>query len=298
MSLKNARKAVSAVVNNVTKDRQPTIKLRDFSVDENGLARIVASVTHTSTSRENDGEVYAAISSLFKNNIQPIENTFCILASNAFTDMVTGIVAPIQESVAFDSESDDFTCVCGNMYVDENEKLWSLKKTEGGDLLIKTSSLDDLDAINELMGSVSSDAVEPLRFETESNVMTSFCSMLDKVAGGDFIDFVNPTTRCAEFGVVVANVQNEDTETGTIEDTGSVIVLSSTGEHHVSISREMIVGVHTDVEVPESDDSAYETMSGTPNLEAAVAYYRSMFRRSPEYFAMFEQRLRNHAFFQ
>lgn len=298
MSLKNAREAVSAVIGNVTKDRQPTVKLREFSVDENGLARIVAAVTHTSTSRENDSEVYSALAGLFKNNIQPIENTFCVLASNKFTDMVTGIVAPIQESVAYDSESSDFTCVCGNMYVDENEKLWSLKQTEGGDLLIKTSSLDDLDAITELMGSVSSTVAEPLRFETESNVMASFSSMAGSVDSGDFVDFVNPVTRCAEFGVVVASVCNEDTENNKVEDTGNIIVLSSTGDKEITISRELLVDVHNDVDVPEADESAYDSISSGINLEAAVEYYRSMFRRSPEYFAKFEQRLRSHAFFK
>ena len=296
MSLKNARKAVSAAIGNVNKDRVPAIKLRDFAVDESGMTRIVAEVTHTSTSRENDAEVYSAISSALHGKMHALENTFYVLSSNKFTDIITGVVAPVQETVAFDSESgaQGFTCVAGNMYIDENEKLWSLKKTEGGDLLIKTNPLGDIDSISELLASCSASMVEPLRFETQGNVMEDFNSLCASISSGDFIDFVNPETRCADFGVVVASVVSED-DKGAETETGKLIVLSSSGEHEVTVDRQLVISQHNDVEVPESDESAYDSVSSV-NLEAMVAYYRSMFRRSPEYFAMFEARLRSHAF--
>lgn len=297
MSLENARKAVSTVIDKVTSSRAPTIKLREFSIDENGLARIVAAVTHTSTSRSDDSEVFTALNGLFGNKIHAVENTFSVLASNKFTDMVTGVVAPVQESMPFDVENGaaGFKCLAGNMYMDSDECLWNLKQTECGNLLIKTDSLDDINAISELMNSVSSSVTEPLRFEDQVNVMLNYASMAGSIEGGDYIDFVDPNSRTAEFGIVVASVVNED-ENGVETDTGNLIVLSSTGEKEVTISRELVIAKHADVETPVSDESAYDSMSGGVDLETMVAYYRSMFRRSPEYFAMFEQRLRNHKF--
>lgn len=297
MSLEHARNAVSTVLGKVTQ-KQPNVKLRDFSVNDNGLTRIVADVTHTSTSRENDSEVFNAISSAFGNQMNVIENSFVVLSSNKFTDVVTGVLSPKQEAVAFDSESGEegFKMLAGNMYMDTNEDLWKLKKTEAGEILIKTSSLDDLDAISALMDSCSAHMIDPLRFETEDNVMASFSSLASSIDSGDFVDFVNPVTNEMAFGVVVASVEEQDEEGNVVSDMDSLVVLSSSGEEHSMISREMVVSKHNDVEVPEADESAYDSMSGSMSLEAMVDYYRSMFRRSPEYFAKFEARLRSHAF--
>lgn len=297
MSLEHSRNAVKSVIGKVTQ-RTPTIKVRDFSVNDNGLTRIVADVTHTSTSKSNDSEVYAAFTAKFGNKMNVVENSFVVLSSNQFTDVVTGVLAPKQDAVAFDSEScsEGFKMLAGNMYMDTNEDLWKLKKTEGGEILIKTNSLDDIDAINALMSESTANMTNPLSFETEDNVMASFSSLACSVDSGDFIDFVNPVTNELAFGVVVASVEEQDEDGNVIGDMDNLVVLSSSGESHTIISRELIVDSHNDVEVPAADESAYDSMSGSMNLEAAVEYYRSMFRRSPEYFAKFEARLRSHAF--
>lgn len=303
MSISHSRSVIDSIVaeSRAAKSKSvPHVRIRDYVALSNDSARIFAEVT--GEARNNELAVSEALSLMLQNRLHSVAGSFCVLAANGISNYVTGIVTATRETVAIDnvestssdasgSTNNGFRCLSGNMYIDTEDKLWTLRATDAGKLLIRSDSLDDIEAMEQLMASVSSAAapgtISPYG-DTEVSSREQYEMAISCVEGGDFIDFVCPVSGEVRFGVVVASVVEEETE----EDQNTLVVLASDSETSVQVKRQSIVDVHADVSI--EDDTAYDSISGSINIESLVEYYRSMFRRNAAYFAEFEKRLRAH----
>jgi len=293
-TLSHSRSVVDSMVTSMRKDRKPRINIVDVQRLENeGFARVTASVTHTTESRANHSLALAALGEAMGLRMRTVEGSFHIIASNSVGDTVTGIITSNPDTLAYDEvTASSFKAVAGNMFMDEDEQLWALRKTEAGDLLVKSRGKEDADVIADLMSSLSSSDVGTLAFESVASARRDAGVRLG-LQGGDFITYVNPNTETVEFGAIVACAFDEQDR-----DLGKLAVLSSAGDSEpVMIDRGMTLGQFNDVDFNDEgliDENQVE--ASAKSLDSIAAYYQKVFQRDPAYFEKFMERWMNHSF--
>lgn len=291
----HTRSLINNMVGAMRKESKPRINIVDAQrLSNDGYARITASVSHMGDSRADHGLVMASLSETLGAKLRPVAGSFHVLASNKVGDTITGIISANPETVAYDAaEASSFKAVAGNMFMDEEEQLWALRKTEAGDLLVKSRGKDDADIIADLMTSLSSANVGTMAYESVASANKDI-GVRSGLQGGDFITFVNPQTETVEFGAVVAGTVDENGR-----DLGDIAVQTSEASGGpVTIDRNMALGKFDEVEY--SDDGLAGTEEATAanahSLEHIAAYYKRVFQRDPAYFEKFMERWMNHAF--
>jgi len=280
------------MVSELNRSKKPRINIVDVQRTANeGYARITASVTHTTASRNDHDLVMQAISDVAGAKVRPVEGSFHALASSDVGDTITGIVTSNPETVAYDEADSQFKAVSSNMFMDEEEQLWALRTTEAGDLLVKSRGKEDADIIADLMTSLSSSDVGTLAFEATASANRDK-GVRNSVEGGDFLSFVNPQTEQVEFGAVVASVLDYNGS-----EMNQLVVQSSNGSSPVQIDRALALGVFDDVDYDDSgliDENSVEASAHT--LDFIASYYQKVFQRDPSYFDKFMERWMNHKF--
>lgn len=280
-----------AVIDNLVKaaPKGPQVKIRGYAALSNDSARIYAEVS--GINRNDEQAVGQAVGKLLQERLHSVSGSFTILAENGISNYVTGIVTANREIVAVsDQDLQGYRCLSGNMYIDTEDKLWVLRANDAGKLMIRTDSLEDIEAMEQLMQSVSSST--PIGQVSayggaEDLALASFSSVLGNVDGGSFVNYLCPVAGTLKFGVVLASVVEEETE-----ESNDLLVMASDADTYTKIDRQAVTDVVT-VDQTKLDDQAFDSVSGV-NIETLVAYYRSMFRRNTQYFAEFEKRLRSH----
>lgn len=289
-TLNHSRSVVDKMLSTMENRGKPTVNIVKVERCENeGFARVTASVVHTAASRANPSSVLQALGAKFNNKIRPIQHSFHSLASSSVGETITGIISANPETHVYDAKDTKFKAVAGNMFMDEEDQLWSLRKTEAGGVLIKSRSKDDADIISELMTGLSSSGVGSLAFEaTASSAQDE--GVRSSLEGGDFITFVNPQSEQVEFGAVLASVFDDR---GT--DLRQLVVQPvEASAAPVKIDRAMALGVFDDVDDLGDDVQTAEASAHT--LEYIASYYQRMFQRDPSYFEKFMERWVNHVF--
>ncbi len=270
----------------------PGIEIKHFAPAGQGLARVVARVIHTAASRVNPGLIAQALLNKTDNRLSAVAGSFRVMDRGPLSDTVTGILSYNRESIAVASSDDmkGFTAVASNMFMDDEERMWNLHKTESGSLLVRSSGIDDDQALIGLLASLSSSP----QTSTEGRQLTAMASSLrDRVEGGQFVSFVNANNMLAHGFVVV-----------TAADTDDAIVLTGEKDEPEAIKTNSVTEIHElgadapQVELSEQEqvDVAVASAAGRVSLDMMVDYYRRMFAASPEYFEQFKQRLLSHGF--
>lgn len=290
MTIQHSRNVINKIVSQKT-SKLPHVKIRNFTALSNDTARIFAEVT--GELRTDEQAISEAVSGMLNNRLHSVSNSFCVLAENNISAYVTGIITANREVMAVSGSNSDiegFRCLSNNMYIDTEDRLWTLKANDSGKLMIRTDSLEDIEAMEQLMSSISSAApigsISPFAHK-EQTQEHAYLTMLSSVTGGNFVDFVDPVSGSAKFGIVVASVVDEETD----EDQ-AIVVLASDAEQAVTVDKQAVIDVHDQIDV--KDESLYGSESANINIESLVEYYKSMFRRNAQYFAEFEARLRAH----
>lgn len=292
--MNHTRSLIDNMVGNMRKESKPRINIVDAErLANDGYARITASVTHVGGSRANHELVMESLSGALGAKLRPVLGSFHVLASNKVGDTITGIISANPETVAYDeATASDFKAVAGNMFMDEEEQLWALRKTEAGDLLVKSRGKDDADVISDLMSSLSSADVGTMAYESIASAKKDI-GVRSSLEGGDFITFVNPNTESVEFGAIVANVCDDNGS-----DLGRLAVQSAEASAEpVIIDRGLALGKFDDVDYADDgliDENVVE--ANAHSLDEIAAYYQRVFQRDPSYFEKFMERWMNHAF--
>lgn len=217
----------------------------------------------------------------------PVKGSFVAVASNGLTTTYEGIIGTINERIVLTEQNQHkFRSIASNMYMDEEDKLWSMKKTEAGNILISSHASDELEVMQNLMKSVASSAPE----QAVQQRMSETDASRARIRGGDLALFVSESGALS-MGFVAAAM-----ETNEREDAG-VAVVTQLDEDVQVIDRNMVIAYVSGDEIDADETAELEAVaSGNINMDVIADYYRRVFQRRPEYFEMFMERFRNHVF--
>lgn len=261
----------------------PVLNVQSVTPIGSKFARVLGTISATATA----DQIKAAVKKL-GGKLTPVEGSFAGLASNGVTQSIEGIVGVVEERIVLDQSNEaNFQAVAStNMYMDNEERLWSANKTDAGTVLIKSHAGDDMEIMNQLMACVASSHVGVQEAEPVSNKLRTERS---QIVGGDLVNFVSESSGRVSMGFVVTDVQNEHGH-----DKGLYVV--DVHGTHGQISREMVTAAIASAEIEYNEsESLMAVASGNISLEMMIEYYRKMFIRSPEYFEKFRQRLLSRA---
>lgn len=282
--------AIAQSMKDLNKAGLPVIDLKHFAVAGSGLARIVANVVHTDASRQNPELVTQAIAKKFENQLQAVAGSIHVVDSGPLTDTITGVLGVQRETIAVNGSDNlkGFKAVASNMYLDDEDRMWTLNTTAAGNLLVRANGVEDDAALLNMLSAVASAA----QTSTESvNLRAVASSVRQSLAAGQYVSYVNVNNVLAH-GYIVAMAGDE-----------TALVLAPGQEEAETINVNAVVASHEisdevllDLDEDEKTQIAIASARGAVPIEAMVDYYRRVFIRSPEYFQQFEQRLRGHAF--
>lgn len=292
-SLKNARSAVDNLVADLKKEQTASVIVQSAEELNDGFARVVATVTHANGSRTSKPAMIEALRKKFDNKLFPVEGSFRSLSSNPISDTVVGILSVAPQAISYTENMDGFKILAGNMFMDEEEHLWALKKTEAGEILVKSFGKDDAEVVSGLLESVCSSGFAAAYESTSAVQQTD--AMLREIQGGDFITYVDPHSGQVSFGAVVATVHNENGD-----DTGNLYVADKDAGPAQVLNRKMVLASWdaNGIELPEVDmGQEIATHEATAkSAEEIAAYYQKVFQKDPSYFQKFMERWNSHAF--
>lgn len=279
----------SAIVEGISK--KPVIVLKAFASADPGYARAVVQITHRDKSRDKSATLNA-IREFFDNKLTPVLNSWYVVESTAFADTICGILSANKQSIPYQENITGFHAISSNMFMDDEKHMWSLKETDGGKLLVKTSNIEDEDALNQLLTSFSSSMqVNDPMFGKVENAM-GYCKSL---TGGDFVSYVSRASNNLLAGFVVSEVAQENGEL-----TDQIVVLAHGQENHEVINRNMVTSsFKLDALNDVADDKEMTAVAAgckTVKIEDVLSYYRMLYQRNPDYFAAFEKRLSEYCF--
>lgn len=270
----------------------PHVEILNYAVAGGGLARILASVTHTSTSKENPKEVADAIRTSLSGQMECVSGSFHEVESGRFNTTYFGLVRTVRQSIAVSESSSElagFRSLSANMFMDDEKSMWSLHRTPTGKLLVKASGLDDEASLESFLAGAASKGTSLSSCSSFASLSSSF-AQATKVQGGDYISFVG--TSSTEHGFVVATDAGSD----------DICVITPDGTDLV-INKNAVVSTHdvSDLEDPElegqdSVNYALAASRGSIGLAELLAYYKRVFANSPAYFNMLASRIKQHAF--
>lgn len=278
----------SAILDGISK--KPVLVLKAFAAADPGYARTVVQITHRDRSRDKN-QTLTAIREFFHNQLAPVPNSWYLVESNSFTDTLCGILSTNKQSIPYQENMHGFHALSSNMFMDEEQHMWSLKETEGGKLLVKTSNYEDEEALNQLMAAFSADLslTDPI-FGKVENAM-GYCQQL---TGGDYVSFISRASNEVRTGYVVSAVTQE---TGELTD--QLLVLAYNQDNYDLIHRNMVTGTYQIDDLPvlaEEEVIASASPKKTLVIEDILSYYRMLYQRNPDYFAAFEKRLTEYCF--
>lgn len=296
MSFSRTNIAINALVQkhtNSTRNINSGITLLEVTPLKNeGFLRVTASVV------KRDNIDSSALSAALDNKARVLEDTFSVVCSNSITDTISGIVSINPEIIFFDeSVASEFKAVSSNMFIDTEEQIWSLKKTDNGKFLVKSMLSEDHDVLSDLMKSVSSAAHHSgtPEFVTLASANRELRTSYASIEGGDMVLFVNPNTSELCPGVVCSSVENAD---GT--DAGLAVV-SATCDEPIIIDRAMVTASLDSDEFEGTDfddgDDFFSESGDQPSLEAIFSYYKKVYSRSEAFFEKFKSLWEQHRFF-
>ena len=283
--------SVSSVVSKHSQEKRPTIKALGYALAGDGLARVVVEVTHNQYSRENHSLVSESMSKLFDNKLCAVSGSFRSIDKAPYTERIVGVVRVNTQSVPKEHAA-NFRSVSSNIFMDDEDKMWVLRKTEAGDILVKNTGIEDHDSLRGLMDVVCSGGYS-LSSEFRA-AEASISRAQSSVQGGSFVQYVSNQDAETRFGYVVASVDDK------------LIVLphdaSADSEGEVVDKNAVVEEYDTDkapeVEMSEQEkmDQAVSVSRGVVGVSQLLDYYRKVFARSGPYYAEFAKRVRSHSF--
>ncbi len=282
MNLKYASSIDAAIANEL--NTLPNVEIRAFKPAGNGLARVIVDITHTSASRDNPELVSKSLTQKLEGKLSAVSGTFTTVEKTRVNERIAGVVGVNRQIVAASSDMKGFRSSSANMFMDEEKNMWVMRKTEAGNILIKTTGVDDDTSLLKLLESCSSTQT------SQARDFYSHSSAEPNVTGGDFVSFVaNDNTVCAGFVAAV------------VSGTDDLIIVPVGGESGEVVKKGAVTDIHAQNEFPADQDTAEGQVDavvaasrGGSSLDTIVAYYKRVYNRNPAFFKEFEKRIRGH----
>lgn len=233
----------------------------------------------------------ASVSAVAKNDLNVVPGTSVVIEQGRDVTMVRTLMQRTEEAIPLESASAaGIISVSGNMYMGADERFWTLRSSESGDVLVRDSMANDNEELINMIRSVSSASPTTLRSQMPETAaaFARFESQLKTATGGDMVAYLSKSGTM-EVGFVAAEV----------EDLGetSYLVVPASGEEERVTSRSFV----TILDGSDLEASAFPALDSVSaalgvDVNKLVDYYRKVFSYRPEYFAMLEQRIRQHSF--
>lgn len=283
--------SVSSVVAEHSRAKCPTVSVLGYALAGEGLARVVVEVAHNRFSREDHSFVGESLSQAFDNKLSPVQGSFRSIDKAPYTERIVGVMRINTESVPMEAAK-GFRSVSSNIFMDEEDKMWVLRKTEAGDILVKNTGIEDHASLLGMLNVVchSGHSLSSEFKLSESKV----AAMQANVQGGSFVQYVSALDSRTKFGFVVASAEDEkllvlpedkSAEEGEVVDRNAVV-----SEEDISDAPEV------ELSEQEKMDQAVSVSRGVVDVSTLLDFYKKVFARSPEYYAKFAERVRKHAF--
>lgn len=290
MQQTSQHRAISAIAVARSSEKLPTIEVLGFSLAGDGLARVVANVVHNRFSRDNHDLVAQSMMRMFDNKLVPVQGSFSSVEVAPLTEKITGVIRVNTQAVAFDGEDKAFRSVSSNIYMDKEDKMWVLRKSASGNLLVKATGIEDDQALADLL---DAHCCSGFSLSSEGKAADARVEAFQQgIQGGDFIDYVSAAGDVVS-GFVVASVSGSD----------ELVVISAADQEDEAIKRSAVIASYKtdefpDVEMSEQEemDTAVAASRGAVDIPHLLAYYKKVYIRSPAFFKEFEKRVRAHNF--
>lgn len=260
----------------------PDIYLAKVTPISDKFARIVGTIRASASA----DQLLSAVRNLHT-RFSPVRGSFAAIASNGLTVTYEGIIGALPERIVMTPENEgSYKAIASNMYMDNEEKLWSMVKTDAGNILISSHASDESEVMANLMKSVASSSAAG---DVQQRMSATDASRAS-IEGGDLVTFVSQA-GAVQMGFVVAAVANADGS-----DAGLSVVTQLTEDVH-AVDRNMVVAFVKANDMDSDEAASLEAVAaGNINMDMIANYYRRHFARRPEYFEAFMERFRKHAF--
>lgn len=279
----NATKARDALVTS-GKTAVTKVEIREaFPIDDRFM-RVVAVASAGATAEQ----VYAGIKAQFK-GVTPIHGSFVSLAAEPTLHHFEGIVGVVSERVVVnEGNRPNFKAVAANMYMDADENLWTLRKTQTGEVMVKSICADDTLVMQQLLAVAKTD----LNDFNNKNLHLQSSQDRAMVQGGDLITYVSQQSCDMQMGIACASIDHEDGS-----PTPEVFVVRPNGQTE-TVHREMIVVTAGALEL-EGEEEIQDSIAvaSAADVDRFAAFYSRVYARRPAFFEEFMTRVRAHVFF-
>jgi hypothetical protein len=287
--------AVTKVAQKIASSTNPTVKLIAHSILDKGLARVVVDVIHNRHSQEHHDSVATSLSNLFENKLVAVAGSFNSIDKAPYSERIEGCVRTNTESVVYTEGMKGFRSISANIFSDVEDKMWVLKKTESGDLLVKGTGIEDHDSLKHLLD-VACCSGYSLSSDYQRSV-SSLSAMHKGLAGGDFVSYVSPKSAEVRYGFIVAEASD------STSDKLLIIPQDNPDTEPEAVNREAVSYSYDQNSFPELElseqermDQAVSSARGVVDLNELLEYYRKVYRRGSGFYAEFAKRARAHAF--
>lgn len=284
--------SVSSVVRKHASVKNPTIKLLGYALAGDGLARVVIDVAHNRDSREDHSLISQSMADLFENKLVPVSCSFASIDKAPYTERIEGVVR-VNTQVVPMANAKGFRSVSSNIFMDEEDKMWVLRKTEAGEVLVKNTGIEDHESLRHLLDAACCSGYS-LSSEYEKST-AQLTDMQRHVTGGSFIQYVSSTSGEAALGFVVASAEDDKLlvlpHDAPAESEGEVV-----GREAVTKDFDTKQLPETELSEQEQMDVAVSTSRGVVDVSTLLDFYKKVFARNPAYYTEFAKRVRQHAF--
>lgn len=285
------QQSVSSVVAQHSAVKQPTVTVLGYALAGDGMARIVAEISHNRFSRDDHTLVSESLSKMFENRMSTVHGSFRSIDKAPYTERVVGMVRVNTDAIPM-SAAKNFRSVSSNIFMDDEEKMWVLRKNESGDILVKNTGIEDHDSLRKLL-----DVVCHSGHSLSSEFRTaeaSISSMQNRVAGGSYVQYVSAHGVDTRFGYVVA---------ATDDDKLIVLPAGDEAPEGEVVDRNAVVSECDTADAPdikmseqENMDDAVSVSRGVVGVSTLLDFYKKVYGRSGNYYEELAKRIRGHAF--
>lgn len=182
------------------------------------------------------------------------------------------------------AHKDNMVALSSSMYMDSNDRLWSLKQSGNESLLISSQS-EDPEELLEMMASCSNDIAVAGNPELR-NAINAHNNLLKGIQGGDAVSYLSNSGEMKSGFVAFVSVASD-------EEVLSVLPFG--GQEVEDVDRASVSAVYQGdaIDYPEVNLSVSGQVS---DPKALVDYYRRVYGHAPEYFERLRQIIMNHNF--
>lgn len=265
-------------------DVAPAITVQKVTPINEKYARVTGTIRATATAEQ----LRNAVTRL-GDRLCAVAGSFVKVNKTGMAHTVEGIVTVHQERIALTPEiRDNFKAVSSSMYLDEEEKIWNLKRTPAGEILIRAAVGDEDTLLSNMLQSVASSSPQSRDVHRQASECDASRA---SIQGGDLALFVG-SEGTPVMGFVVAAVANAD---GT--DAGLSMVTRSMEDVEL-IDRNQVVAFVAGSELELQKDDAVKALAsgGRVDMDFIANYYRQVFMRDTAYFEKFMERFNAHVF--